>query len=170
MELQIISILALIFTPLLTFLVSISGHFDIKKDSSEKFFDEVLNKIREEKVNIWRSLLSLPQITPENSKLIDKKMQEILTRQEQYNRVNKILFSSKSIFHFYYNLIFLIFISGLLIGFLYFISPNLIKNIEQYLFACSLSATGFVLFGGYYLFKKKEELRKENERIITIKL
>lgn len=170
MEQNIFSILALIFSPLLTFLVSISGHFDIKKDSSEKFFDQVLSKIREEKINIWRSLLSLPKITPENSILIDNKLKIILSRQEQYNRVNKVLFKSKQIFNFYYNAIFLIFIAGIVMAILYFAFPIFLKSIENILLTCSLFLVGFVFLGGYFLFKKKQQLREENNRIISINL
>ena len=170
MELNLFSILVLTLSPILTFLVSISGHFDIKKDSSEQFFKDVLKKVREEKINIWRSLLSLPQITHKNSKQIDEELRKILSRQEQYDRVDKILVMCKKIFSFYYDAIFLVFIIGMLLAVLYLASYDFPENLEKILFVCSLAIMLSILFGGYFLYRKKQQLRNESERIISINL
>jgi len=159
----------LIFSPFAAFLVSILGVFDIKKETAEKLFKECQKKLREEKIKIWKKLITIRDSTEEENE-VNNQLMKTMEDEERYEKLNIILKNCRQYFNFYfYYLLPLL----LCIGIILLISKNIFydffskESIVLFLSIFAILALLFVVFGIVFLMFKKKKLTESFDKVIS---
>jgi len=158
------SIDILIIAPLITIAISMLGIFDIKKNTTEIIFKECLQKLRIEKIKIWKKLLII-QTQSINENIFD----EILEDEERYNNLNNLLQDCRKHFDTYYMCLMYMFCGGILIKILSFPFPDffLEESAKRALSVTVFLSVLFLIFGMITLVLKKKKMEKSFENIIS---
>ncbi len=152
------SIIVITLSPSIAILGSILGIFDIRKESAEKLFEEYLEKLRDEKIKIWKKLITIRNnVLPESE--VNDQLLKILEDEERYEDLNIILKSCRKCFDYYYSFLFCLFFVGIFLAILSFKSPDFFskESVMILLDKTSIVSVLLTLIGmGILIYKKKK--------------
>ena len=158
----------LVFSPLAAFLVSILGVFDIKKDSAEELFKKYLERLRGEKIKIWKELITIRNKTLEESE-VNNQLLKTLESEERYNELNIILKNCRKHFDCYYLFLLYLFCVGVILVMSKFLFPNFFS---QEVIAClsviTIIGVLIIILGMIFLVHKKKKLTEYFDKVISL--
>jgi hypothetical protein len=137
--------------------------FDIKKSKTREFFSHCLSLLRVEKIGIWAELIYWGNQSTNID--LNKRLKDILRKEEGYVKLKTRLRSCERIFEFFYkSLWFVFFIDAILFASYFAFKDFFNKNLL--LFMVTLVSFIWVSLGIYFLNREKDELDKGIKNII----
>ena len=163
------SIVILVVGPSLAFLISILGIFDIKKESAEKLFKECLKKLRDEKIEIWKKLITTRTSTLSDDE-VNSQLLKILENEERFEDLNITLKNCRKYFDYYYLALLYLFCGGVFLGALKFLFSDFLSKefVTTFLSAVAIISVLFIVLGMIILAVKKKKLTESFDKIISL--
>lgn len=160
---QIISIV-LVFAPVIAFIPSLTGVFDVGYKDAKKKFEDVGTTLKERKIENWRRVFSGKTENGVDISLSDDYIANVLRNMKEGEVLQSFLKFCRRSFHLYYALLLLIFCLGVIHGFFDLINwlPDVIEYVNGYKVLVIASVLVYVVVGTVFLFSAKYLLEKKH--------
>lgn len=166
---QIISI-ALVSTPLLAGVSSMTGLFDLGFKDSRKRHEEIAKVLKERKIEDWKYVFGGDRVDGTNISLNNDHVSNVLRRIDEGVSLQSSLKLCKKSFHFYYTCLLAIFCGGVVYGSLSLIGwfSGLTSYIGLQKIPVIVGTLIFVVGGMIWLYIIKHKLEKKYEKYVGI--
>lgn len=157
-------------SPILAYLVSTLGIFDIKLGSTKKIFKECLDKLRNEKIKIWKRLIIIRDTTLDEN-VTSSRLSKILEDEERYEELKIALKSCRKYFDFYYYyLLAPVFCIGIILSILKYLFFDFFsqETVIIYLSIGAVTSVLFIIFGMIFLMFKKKKLTESFDKVVSL--